>query len=393
MQESRPSPSVERAEPASVGLDPTSDPRAAASPGASSPAGAAAKPGGAIAGPSPEAPSKPSSGDSPLTRPSADLDRLAFLYRQMFLIRRVEEEAARAYAQGKIGGFLHLYIGQEAVAVGSVAALQARGLRHYDVPRSPGMALAKGMSAKTLMAELYGKKTGCSQGLGGSMHLFDREHNMLGGYGIVGGHIPLAAGVAFASKYRADGKVTLCFFGEGAVSIAGFHEGLSLAALWKLPIVFICENNEYSMGTPISRSMSIEDVSMKALGYGMDRDRFFADDVLEVERRIAEAVARAREQSLPTLVEVRTYRFRGHSMSDPAKVHRTPQELEEHKQRDPLNKARTKLLADGYGEPRLKQLEDAVEAETQEAVTFAEQSPEPGPEVLEATTYAGPFAS
>ena len=169
------------------------------------------------------------------------------------------------------------------------------------------------------MAELFGKATGCSQGLGGSMHMFDREHHMLGGYGIVGGHIPLAAGVAFASKYREDGRVTLCFFGEGAVSIGGFHEGLSLAALWKLPIVFICENNEYSMGTPLSRSMSVEDVSLKALGYGMARDRFFADDVLEVERRIGEAVRRAREESLPTLVEVRTYRFRGHSMSDPAK--------------------------------------------------------------------------
>src|SRR5262245_10857551 len=152
------------------------------------------------------------------------------------------------------------------------------------------------MTANQVMAELYGKATGCSQGLGGSMHLFDAEHHMLGGYGIVGGHIPLAAGVAFASKYRGDGKVTLCFFGEGAVSIGGFHEGLSLAALWKLPIVFICENNEYSMGTPLSRTMSVEDVTMKALGYGIDRDRFFADDVLTVEQRMAEAVKRAREQ-------------------------------------------------------------------------------------------------
>ena len=309
------------------------------------------------------------------------------LYRRMLLIRRVEEESARGYAQGKIGGFLHLYIGQEAVAVGSVAALKDED---YVITtyRDHGMALAKGMSAKALMAELYGKKTGCSQGLGGSMHLFDREHNMLGGYGIVGGHIPLAAGVAFASKYRADGRVTLCFFGEGAVSIGGFHEGISLAALWKLPFVFICENNEYSMGTPLSRSMSIEDVSMKALGYGMDRDRFFADDVLEVEKRIAEAVSRAREQSLPRLVEIRTYRCRGHSMSETAK-YRTPQELEEHKQRDPLNKARVKLIEEGYGETRLKQLEESVEAETQEAVKFAEDSPEPGPEVLEATTYDG----
>ena len=215
---------------------------------------------------------------------------------------------------------------------------------------------------------------------------------MLGGYGIVGGHIPLAAGVAFASKYRSDGRVTLCYFGEGAVSIAGFHEGVSLAALWKLPIVFICENNEYSMGTPLARSMSIEDVSMKALGYGMDRDRFFADDVLEVEKRIGEAVQRAREQSLPTLVEIRTYRFRGHSMSDPAK-YRTKDELEEHKKKDPLHSVRERLASSGLGEARLKQLEDSVEAETMAAVKFAEESPEPGPEVLEPTTYDGPFAA
>src|SRR4051794_38081552 len=259
----------------------------------------------------------------------------------MLLIRRVEEEAARAYATGKIGGFLHLYIGQEAVAVGSIATLKPED---YVVTtyRDHGIALAKGMSSKALMAELFGKATGCSRGLGGSMHMFDAKTNMLGGYGIVGGHIPLAAGVAFASKYRADGRVTLCFFGEGAVSIGGFHEGLSLAALWKLPIVFICENNEYSMGTPLSRSMSVEDVSMKALGYGVDRDRFFCDDVLEVERRIGEAVQRARETSMPTLIEVRTYRFRGHSMSDPAK-YRTQAELDAHKGKDPMHRARTDL--------------------------------------------------
>ena len=254
------------------------------------------------------------------------------------------------------------------------------------------MALTKGMSARTLMAELWGKKTGCSQGLGGSMHLFDAKNNMLGGYGIVGGHIPLAAGVAFASKYRADGRVTLCFFGEGAVSIGGFHEGISLAALWKLPIVFICENNEYSMGTPLSRSMSVEDVSMKALGYGVDRDRFFAVDVLEVEKRIGEAVQRARELSLPTLVEVRTYRFRGHSMSDPAK-YRTKDELDEHKKKDPLVRAREKLVTDGYGDARLEQMEKEIEAEVADAVKFADESPEPDASILEATTYVGPFAS
>ncbi|HEY1697490.1 MAG TPA: pyruvate dehydrogenase (acetyl-transferring) E1 component subunit alpha [Polyangiaceae bacterium] len=327
---------------------------------------------------------------APATRPSGELEHLAKLYREMLLIRRVEEESARGYAEGKIGGFLHLYIGQEAVGVGAISALQPDD---YVVTtyRDHGIALAKGMSARALMAELYGKATGCSKGLGGSMHMFDREHHMLGGYGIVGGHIPLAAGVAFASKYREDRRVTLCFFGEGAVSIGGFHEGLSLAALWKLPIVFICENNEYSMGTPLSRSMSVEDVSLKALGYGMDRDRFFADDVLEVERRIAEAVKRARENSTPTLVEVRTYRFRGHSMSDPAK-YRTQAELEEHKKRDPLHRTRTALTEQGLGQARLEGLEKAVETEVADAIRFANESPEPTLADLEPSTYSGPFA-
>src|SRR6478672_10864936 len=196
--------------------------------------------------------------------PDARTERLAGYYRKMLLIRRCEEESARGYAQGKIGGFLHLYIGQEAVAVGACAALKPDD---YVVGtyRDHGLAIAKGMPVREVMAELFGKVTGCSKGLGGSMHLFDAERHMLGGYGIVGGHIPLAAGVAFASKYRDDKRVTLCFFGEGAVSIGGFHEALSLAALWKLPIVFICENNEYSMGTPMSRTMSVEDVSVKAI--------------------------------------------------------------------------------------------------------------------------------
>jgi pyruvate dehydrogenase E1 component alpha subunit len=316
---------------------------------------------------------------------------LGELYRQMFLIRRLEEEAARAYAQGKIGGFLHLYIGQESVAVGAISALEKDD---YVVTtyRDHGVALAKGMAAGPLMAELYGKKTGCSQGLGGSMHLFDAKNHMLGGYGIVGGHIPLAAGVAFASKYRGDGRVTLCFYGDGAVSIQGFHEGVSLAALWKLPIVFICENNEYSMGTPLSRTMSVEDSSMKALGYGIPRDRLFADDVLDVEEHIRVAVERARKESIPTIVELRTYRFRGHSMSDPGK-YRTAQELDERKQRDPVLRARTKLTELGLPDTKLKDLEDAVEADVQAAIKFADESPNPDPSILEPTTYDGPFAA
>jgi pyruvate dehydrogenase E1 component alpha subunit len=311
------------------------------------------------------------------------------LYRQMVTIRRFEEEAARAYAQGKIGGFLHLYIGQEPVAVGASAALQPDDYL-MTTYRDHGMALARGMTARTAMAELFGKVTGCSKGLGGSMHFFDKEHNMLGGYGIVGGHIPVATGTAFASKYRGEKRVSLVFFGEGAVSIGDFHEGMSLAALWKLPIVFVCENNEYSMGTPMSRTMSVEDVSLKGLGYGMARDRFVADHVFTVKDRLAEAIHRAREESLPTLVEIRTYRFRGHSMSDPGK-YRTAEELEEHKRRDAILRSRTELAQKGHG-PALDAVDAEVETVIQDAVRFAEESPEPGPELLEQTTYSGAFA-
>jgi pyruvate dehydrogenase E1 component alpha subunit len=223
------------------------------------------------------------------------------------------------------------------------------------------------------------------------MHLFDAPNRFLGGHGIVGAHIPLAAGIAFAAKYRNERTVTLCFFGEGAVSIGAFHEGLSLAALWKLPVVFICENNEYSMGTPLSRTMSVEDVSQKALGYGMARDRFFARDVLEVEQRIRDAVDHARRDGEPTLVEIRTYRFRGHSMSDPGK-YRTPEEIEEQKRRDPLTHARARLLEWGVDEARLSKCEADIEEEVADAIKFAEESPEPSPDILEPTTYAGPFA-
>lgn len=312
------------------------------------------------------------------------------LFRQMVTIRRFEEEAARAYAQGKIGGFLHLYIGQEPIAVGASSVLRPDDylLTTY---RDHGMALARGMSPRAAMAELFGKVTGCSKGLGGSMHFFDVEHNMLGGYGIVGGHIPIAAGTAFASKYRGEDRVSIVFFGEGACSIGDFHEGLSLAALWKLPIVFVCENNEYSMGTPMSRTMSVEDVSMKALGYGMARDRFFVDDVFQVREHLAEAVERARTLSEPTLVEIRTYRFRGHSMSDPGK-YRTPAELEERKKKDAVLRARAELVEERGLKEAVEKLEAEVEDVIADAVKFAEESPEPGPELLEATTYSGAFA-
>jgi pyruvate dehydrogenase E1 component alpha subunit len=298
---------------------------------------------------------------------------LAPLYRQMLAIRRMEEAAAKAYSQGKIGGFLHLIIGQEAVCVGAIAATNPDD---YVVAtyREHGHAYAKGVASRPILAELYGKATGLVKGLGGSMHLFDKEKNFLGGYGIVGGHVPIAAGSAFASKYRGDGRVTLCFFGEGASTIGGFAEGLALAALWKLPVVLICENNQYSMGTPTYRSLAVEDVSLRALAHGMARDRFDGDDVIKVKRRVAEAVERARTTGEPTLVEVVTYRFRGHSMSDPG-LYRTKDEVEEWKRRDPLNRSRARLSELGMPDKDLEALEDDVRAEIEDAVKFAEESP------------------
>lgn len=305
------------------------------------------------------------------------------LYRQMLAIRRMEEASAKAYAQGKIGGFLHLGIGQEAVCVGCISALSPDD---YVVAtyREHGHAYAKGTSARAILAELYGKKTGISKGMGGSMHLFDAAHNFLGGYGIVGGHVPIASGVAFKCKYKGEKRVTLCFFGEGAANIGGFFEGVALAALWKLPVVFICENNLYSMGTPLYRSLSVEDVSMKALAFGMARDRFDGDDVLRVRTRIAEAIDRARETSEPTMVEVRTYRFRGHSMSDPGQ-YRTKEEVDEWKKRDPVSIARRRLVEEANAsEIEIKAVEAKVKEELEDAVRFAEESP-PADEYLSFT--------
>jgi pyruvate dehydrogenase E1 component alpha subunit len=301
------------------------------------------------------------------------VEELRPLYRQMLAIRRMEEAAAKGYSQGKIGGFLHLIIGQEAVCVGAIAALEEKD---YVVAtyREHGHAYAKGVPARPILAELYGKKTGLVKGLGGSMHLFDKGKNFLGGYGIVGGHVPIAAGAAFAAKYRGDSRVAQCFFGEGASTIGGFAEGLALAALWKLPVVFICENNQYSMGTPLYRSLAVEDVSLRAIAHGMARDRFDGDDVIKVKRRIAEAVERARATSEPTLVEVVTYRFRGHSMSDPG-LYRTKEEVEEWRRRDPLNRSRARLVELGMPEQEIEALETDVKAEIEDAVRFAEESP------------------
>lgn len=300
-------------------------------------------------------------------------DELLPLYEQMKLIRRVEEEAARYYVQGKIGGFLHLYIGQEAIAVGTQSAIRPTDdvITTY---RDHGFALARGTDPGAVMAELFGRDTGCARGLGGSMHMFDRSNHFLGGHGIVGGHVALAAGVAFRAKYVGSDDVTLCFFGEGATNIGAFHEGLSLAGVWRLPAVFVCENNQYSMGTPLTRTMPITDLTDKAAGYNMERDRFEGHDVLMVRDRIQKAVDHARSGQGPVLVEILTYRFRGHSMSDPGK-YRTSEEVQERKERfDPVRIARERLLEDGVKEPDLDAIDQRVEERVSSAVGFAEGS-------------------
>jgi len=315
------------------------------------------------------------------------LEKIKSQYRQMFLIRRFEEESARAYSQGKIGGFCHLYIGQEAIAVGAVSALKPTD---YVVTtyRDHGLALAKGTTSRACMAELFGKETGCSKGLGGSMHFFDVQNRFLGGHAIIGAHIPLAAGIAFNSKYQGKDDVTLCFFGDGSASIGGFHEGISLAALWKLPIVFICENNMYSMGTPLERTMSVHDVSQKASAYGIYGEQHIVTTIEGVEEAISRAVELARSGK-PSLIELRTYRFRGHSMSDPGK-YRTPEELESYKNQDPLMQCRNKLIT-MTSEKEVLELESNVNDEVNDAIKFAVESPEPSVDLLEKTVYAGNF--
>jgi pyruvate dehydrogenase E1 component alpha subunit len=304
----------------------------------------------------------------------------------MMVIRRFEEEAARNYAKGKIGGFLHLYIGQEAIAVGAVDALEDRDYV-FQTYRDHGIALARGMAPRAAMAELFGKDTGCSRGLGGSMHFFDIERNFLGGWAIVGGHMALAAGTAFKSKYNGEERVTVCFFGEGSTNIGGFHEAMSLAGLWKLPVVFVCENNQYAMGTPLERTSALKDLSIKANGYGMVGDRFEGHDVEVVQERISQAVGRARTGGGPTFIEIQTYRFRGHSMSDPAK-YRSQSELEQRKQQDPVVVTHQRLLELGVQESALDDIASQVDEEIDDAVRFADESEPAREEVMTGTVLA-----
>src|SRR5438094_4483377 len=311
------------------------------------------------------------------------------MLRQMLLIRRFEEKAAEAYALGKIGGFCHLYIGQEAVAVGSLNALRDDDYVICSY-REHGQALIRGIPPGAVMAELFGKATGCSGGKGGSMHLFDAHRHFMGGHGIVGGHIPLATGLAFAAKYRGTEQVAVCYFGEAAVNNGAFHEALNMAALWKLPCLYICENNRYGMGTALERASAIYDISERASSYDMINEVVDGQDVLTMKNAMDRAVERARHEKAPTLLEVRTYRFMGHSMSDPIHGHyRTKEEVEEHRKRDPIALWSRKLIADGImDEPGVRALDAEVVAEIAEAYEFAEKAPDPEPGELYADVYA-----
>jgi len=337
---------------------------------------------------SPKVSKDPSQGSKDPARVSKD--QLLAWYRQMALIRRVEELAAKAYMQRKILGFCHLYIGQEAVAVGATAALQDADVV-VSAYRDHGHIMARGTSPRAMMAELFGKATGTTRGVGGSMHLADREKNFWGGYGIVGGHINLAVGAAFASHYRGDGDVALVYFGDGAAQQGAFFESMLLAQLWKLPVIFLCENNYYAMGTSIERYSAIQDMSIRGDGVGMKRWQFQGFDVVEVYENVKRAVDFARSGQGPVILEAVTYRYRGHSMSDPAK-YRKEGELDEVRKRDALDLAAARLGELGVSDEDLQAIRDEVDAEAQDAYDFAESSPLPDPAELYDYTYAPPDA-
>jgi pyruvate dehydrogenase E1 component alpha subunit len=299
----------------------------------------------------------------------------------MLMQRRFEERVAEAYALGKIGGFCHLYIGQEAVSTGALSCLRPDD---YVITtyRDHGQAIARGVPPRAVMAELFGKVDGCSRGKGGSMHLFDRNVNFLGGHGIVGGHVPIATGVGFAIKYRSGDQVCVCFMGESVVNTGAFHEALNMAGLWKLPVVYIIENNRYGMGTAVGRASAIKEIHERGDAYNIQNSACDGQDVFAVQKAVQQAVDRARKDSLPTLLEVQTYRFMGHSMSDAASgTYRPKAELEEWQKRDPIVLLRAKMKSE-LSDAAYSKLDDEMKALVQDAIDFADASPEPSPEAL-----------
>jgi len=309
------------------------------------------------------------------------------MYRLMYLQRRFEERAMQMYQKGKFGGFLHLYIGQEAISTGTVFALNDDDdiITAY---RDHGWGLVRGVTANEGMAELYGKATGCSKGKGGSMHFAKTENHFWGGYGIVGGHIPIGAGLAFANKYQDNGRISACFFGDGAVDQGSLHETMNIAQLWKLPVIFVVENNGYSMGTA-ARRHTVGEIHERAKGYGMKSALFNGMDALTVYENMKKIADEVREDSIPYFVEIRTYRYRGHSMSDPQK-YRTKAELKEYQKIDPLERMKTYLIDESIvKQKKLDEIEEVVEKEVLDSIDYAEESPFPEPEALYEDMFSG----
>jgi len=309
------------------------------------------------------------------------------LYYQMVLIRRVEERGAELYQQGKIGGFMHLYIGQEAVSTGLIAAREPRD-RIITAYRDHGVALNCGISANEVMAELLGKSTGVSKGKGGSMHMASVEKNFWGGHAIVGGHLPIAAGLAVGDQYAKNDNVTICMFGDGATNIGYFHEALNLAKTWGLRVLWVCENNKYGMGTSVDRASAVEEIRQKADGYGMGSERVDGMDVMKVHETAKTAIDFVRKESKPYFLEIVTYRFQGHSMGDPQR-YRTQDEVKKWEESDPIGIFRKQLLDKKTATAKaLDEIEARVDEEVNKAVEFAEASPEPTMEDLFKDIYA-----
>jgi pyruvate dehydrogenase E1 component alpha subunit len=295
---------------------------------------------------------------------------------QMVLGRKFEDKCAEVYRIGKIGGFCHLYSGQEAIGVGSMMALEPTDMV-ITAYRDHVQAMIKGMTPESVMAELYGKEGGCVGGKGGSMHMFSKEHEFYGGHGIVGGQIGVGTGMAFAAKYKGTGQVVLCFFGEAAVNQGIFHESLNMAQLWKLPCIYICENNQYGMGTSQKRGMSSRSIAKKADAFEMANEFVDGMDVMAVREATVRAIERARNESLPTLLEVRSYRYMGHSMSDPGN-YRTRDEIKKYQERDPINLFKDSLkLAKVFTDHEFEEIDRQAAEATERAAQFADESPLP----------------
>ncbi len=310
-----------------------------------------------------------------------------YWYEIMLLLRRFEEKAGQLYGMQKIRGFCHLYIGQEAVAAGIMTATREDD-NMITAYRDHGLAIAKGISAKECMAELYGKATGCTKGKGGSMHFFSKEKRFFGGHGIVGGQIGLGAGIAFAEQYNGTDRATICLFGDGAARQGLLHEAFNMAVLWKLPVVFICENNFYAMGTSVERTSKVLDIYRIADAFDMPGDSVDGMSCEEVHKGIERAVRRAREGGGPTFLEIRTYRYKGHSMSDPAK-YRTKEEVEEFKEKDPIDQVLRVLKENKWAtDEEIVAINNKVKQEVDESVQFAEESPWPDDSELYGDIYA-----